>query len=708
MRSGLELCWRQLLMKIESIDLENVRSHVKTRIEFTDGFNCLVGGLGTGKSSTLYAVDFALFGEPIGRSYDYLLREGAETSKIVLKFVQDGKEYTIQRGLKRQGDRIIQDNEQLAFMEGEKILAEIKGDAVAEQLQSVTGIDKDMFRDIIWVRQEHLKDVLNMTPRDRQQKMDQLFGLSDYETAWTNLRPVIRWFESESSSLERDPDVIGIKDLQARRDETVKDLSSKKKELEKARTEISKAEEALKKATERLEALEDVRRRNEKLKQKESQLQARLAGITQSAKRLAEEQEKYEAQTREQKKRLDSLGSELNSHLQKLSAIDLSTNLGVEKLREHAEALKEQISSNLAREESLRTDIGRAKRRIANLEKENTCPLCLQVLGLDYKKQLMERLRNESSENQRLLKKLEKETEGHESQRKLLDSVIQKLQTSQTRMEEVTSQLKTSNTLFEDAQRRLKQSSEEEQMVRKELETLRLGIREFDAAKLEEAQKSQLEAFEQHSSLRHTTQTMEMSITEVSKRLETLEERLNVAQKKVSRLETVRNVLELTQEIRQAYRSIQPRLRGEFVKYLEKVVQQVLDELTGTEGPMVSVKIDENYTPIVEGEDGYERNIMNLSGGERTQLAFAYRLSVGQLIMQWRAGHGLRMLLLDEPTESLGREDGSIDRLAESLARLKTVEQIIAVTHSEGFAEKADHVIRLEKRDSQSIASPER
>jgi len=52
-------------MKIESLELEDIRSHKKTRVDFSDGFNCLVGGLGTGKSSTLYAIDFAFFGEPI-------------------------------------------------------------------------------------------------------------------------------------------------------------------------------------------------------------------------------------------------------------------------------------------------------------------------------------------------------------------------------------------------------------------------------------------------------------------------------------------------------------------------------------------------------------------------------------------------------------------------------------------------------------------
>ena len=65
--------------------------------------------------------------------------------------------------------------------------------------------------------------------------------------------------------------------------------------------------------------------------------------------------------------------------------------------------------------------------------------------------------------------------------------------------------------------------------------------------------------------------------------------------------------------------------------------------------------------------------------------------------MQSRTGHGLYMLLLDEPTESLGREDGSVERLAEAISRLKAIEQIIAVTHNESFAEKAEHVIRIEK-----------
>jgi DNA repair exonuclease SbcCD ATPase subunit len=60
-------------------------------LPFARGFNCLVGGLGCGKSSILYAIDFALVRRPLGRSYDYLLREGAENGKVVLQFTQNGK-----------------------------------------------------------------------------------------------------------------------------------------------------------------------------------------------------------------------------------------------------------------------------------------------------------------------------------------------------------------------------------------------------------------------------------------------------------------------------------------------------------------------------------------------------------------------------------------------------------------------------------------
>jgi DNA repair protein SbcC/Rad50 len=191
-------------------------------------------------------------------------------------------------------------------------------------------------------------------------------------------------------------------------------------------------------------------------------------------------------------------------------------------------------------------------------------------------------------------------------------------------------------------------------------------------------------------------------------RLDETKERIDNAQEKLERMQRIFKIVEILGGIRDAYRSIQPKLRSEFVKVLRNFVQQVLDSLVGGEAPLLNVLIDETYTPYVKSESGVEREVANLSGGERTLLAFAYRLGLGQLIMQSRTGHGLSMLLLDEPTESLGSEDGSIDRLAEAISRFKAIEQIVAVTHSEAFAEKAEHVITLEKEAGISKVSIER
>jgi len=692
-------------MKIESLRLENIRSHEKTVINFTDGFNCLVGGLGTGKSSVLYAIDFALFGEPLGRSYDYLLREGEDRARVILKFSANGKEYAIIRALKRSGNRIAQDMDQLRLFEDGELVAELKSDAVVEQLFSAIGIEKEIFRRLIWIRQEHLKDILNMTPGERQKNLDQLFRLSDYETAWSNLRSVMRWYESERSSLEKDPDVTRLEELKARYTEAVSDQKKKEAELEEVKLKLSETEKRLEEITSRLQELENIRRRNEELRKKEAEIQARISAAEESRRMQKAGIDEQKKRIEELQHLLSSLKEQEDSQREKLGAIGLPKHLTIEQLKAHAEILRDQISTDLGREEVIRSEIKRAAQRISSLAEENRCPLCLQDLRLEYKNSLIKRLYDEISEKKRRLKEFEENVRRLEEAHNLVTEVISNLQTIRTRMENLHEREKSEQKILADYHGRIRETVREITKLRQELAYVHSQIEEFDALKIEEIQKKRDTIFREYASLKSRAQSIEAQKLEISKRIDDLKERLEIAESKISRLEKVKKIIELIQEIRQSYRSIQPKLRGEFIFYLERTVQQILDELSGADRSTIQIKMDENYTPIVKGASGYQRSVSNLSGGERTLLAFAYRLGVAQLLMQWRTGHGLRILLLDEPTESLGREDGSIDRLAESLSRLKTIEQIIAVTHSEEFADKADHVIWLSKEDNRSVVS---
>jgi len=694
-------------VRIKTITLENIRSHLNSTVEFNAGFNCLVGGLGRGKSSILLAIDFALFGEPLARSYEYLLREDSEIGRVSLEFLKNGREYTIHRVLKRSDDRIGQDMEQLKLFEGEKLIAEMKSEAVTEQLRLITGIDRDLFHEVTWMRQEHLKDLLDMPPGQRQKRLDQLFGLSDYEEAWSSIRPILRWYEGESNSLRQDPDIGRIKELQGQYNDAATEFSSKEMELQDLSRRLSEAEGRLKVASANVDDLEDLRRKNEELRREEAKLQERVIAVEDASARLMNEVSNRNSTIKSLEDRLRSHKRQEDDYRKMLQEVGLPPNQTVGQLIEYSEVLISQMSSIQGEREMVDAKIKESTLSIDSLEAKNLCPLCLQPISSDYKQGLFKRLEGEANELKERIDELKSNTQELEGTRMIISSVTSNIQLTLSRIEETEKQLEGERSLLSTASGEFEEMQREEEKDRERLAGLRREIGEFDVSQLDAAQKLRDVAFDDYSKIKYALQTVESQKKEISLRIDALRERLESAEKKVDRLLKVEKILELVKEIRVAYRSIQPKLRSEFITYLERMVQQELDELMGFENTLLNARIDENYTAFVESPDGHERDVSNISGGERTFLAFAYRLGIGQLIMQSRLGHGLNMLLLDEPTESLGREDGSIERLAEAISRLKTVEQVIAVTHSEAFAERADHVIRIDKEDNTSRVSIE-
>jgi len=695
-------------MKIEIVQLENIRSHMKSTVPFAKGFNCLVGGLGCGKSSILFAIDFALFGDPIGRSYEYLLREGADSGKVLVQFIQNGKSYKISRGLKRRGKGISQDFDELKLFKDEKLIASVKSDAVAEQLKAITGLEKELFREIVWVRQEHLKELLDATPRERQKRLDELFGLSDYETAWSNLAGYQREYEGEKKAYEKDPDVVGMEKLNKEYNQTVEEFSLIEIEVQDAAKGLNEAKKALQEADLKLKKLEELKALIEELKRKEAQTLANLTNVEDASASLAEKIEEKKSAAENLKQRLNAMETQIESHNVELKEIGISPDQPIETLRQFLTTFDDQISSLKGEQEAALKNMQIDKKRISSLSAENLCPLCLQPLTEEYKNTLMQRIQEENNERQRTVSQLQQDIEELQQIKNKANAAISNLQVLTPRIEELKTRTNEESKALAELSKEFEEKQKLENELHIQLEGVRGEISKFDISELEAARTRREQTFKQYYSLESELRTKENRKKDLIKRLDEIKERIDQAQHKIKRMEKIVEIMEIIVGIRDAYRSIQPKLRSEFVKVLRNFVQQVFDSLVGGEGPLLNVLVDETYTPYVKSEGGVEREVSNLSGGERTLLAFAYRLGLGQLIMQSRTGHGLSMLLLDEPTESLGREDGSIDRLAEAISRLKAIEQIIAVTHSEAFAEKAEHVIRLEKEAGESKVSVER
>ena len=101
-------CWGWNKMILNSIMLENIRSYNEEVIDFPRGITLFEGDLGSGKSTILMGIEFALFG--LGdQKPGALLATKAEQGSVTLSFTVDKENYEVKRTLKRKGTSISHD-----------------------------------------------------------------------------------------------------------------------------------------------------------------------------------------------------------------------------------------------------------------------------------------------------------------------------------------------------------------------------------------------------------------------------------------------------------------------------------------------------------------------------------------------------------------------------------------------------------------------
>ena len=109
-------------------------------------------------------------------------------------------------------------------------------------------------------------------------------------------------------------------------------------------------------------------------------------------------------------------------------------------------------------------------------------------------------------------------------------------------------------------------------------------------------------------------------------------------------------------------------------------------------------RVDENFTPILE-QDGFEQDFYNLSGGEKTSISFAYRLTLNEMMRKNTESLKSNLLILDEPTD--GFSDTQLTKVKDVLKELNS-EQIILVSHQKELGTYADNSFRISKSDGYS------
>ena len=177
-------------MLLKSVDLHNIRSYDKLHLEFPPGYVLLEGDVGSGKSTILMAIEFALFGLGTVRA-DSLLSKRERRGEVVLAFEVDGVEYEVGRTLTAKDGKVTQDPKGSYFLAGDTREPLTASDLKARVLQVLKFREpanprsqSRVYRYAVYTPQEEIKSILEAS--GREDVIRRAFGVEDYKTAADN------------------------------------------------------------------------------------------------------------------------------------------------------------------------------------------------------------------------------------------------------------------------------------------------------------------------------------------------------------------------------------------------------------------------------------------------------------------------------------------------------------------------------------------
>jgi exonuclease SbcC len=178
-------------MIVDRLRLTNFRSYTQEEVVFSPGVSLFEGDIGSGKSSLLFAVEFALFG-PADVPGDHLLRAGADEGSIELTFRAGGQTYTVGRRMRRDKKGNLQQKD--AYLERGGVREDLSTTQLREAVIQVLGFREvpnprtksQVFRYGVFTPQEEMKAILEQDAEERKQTLRRAFGIEEFKRAREN------------------------------------------------------------------------------------------------------------------------------------------------------------------------------------------------------------------------------------------------------------------------------------------------------------------------------------------------------------------------------------------------------------------------------------------------------------------------------------------------------------------------------------------
>ncbi|MEK6946383.1 MAG: AAA family ATPase [Nanoarchaeota archaeon] len=685
-------------MFLKSIRLNNIRSYEVQNINFPLGSVLLAGDIGSGKSSILLAIEFALFGAKKGELPAYtLLRHGKKEGSVELHLQIENKDVVIKRTLKRSNDDIKQEA-------GYVIINGVKKDGTSEELRAISldllGYPKDLlkkskdlvYRYTVYTPQEEMKQILYESKEARLDTLRKVFNIDKYKRIKENSKIIISALREKKRHLEGF--VIDLdykkKDLEERKKEIV-ELDGRITDLNPKIEDLKKIISEKKKSIEYLEGdIRELTSARKELSVTESNLKIRI----EQNNRLNEEIKKLESQIEDLKKELEGKGTEdLESISKKID--------GKEKEISQAD-LDYRNMAKQARELEVRMEhCSETMRKIQSLD---LCPVCEQKVDEAHKHEInsretekcshyldeIKKIKDEESKLERIKIELKKEMDrlvkeqNHLNITKIKFVNLKEKENSKHEKfglkEKIKKEIGMLNTKKIELGAKIEKYSQTEEKynsVRKEIDGLLPQERflEIEKGKCESAKES----------VKRFIVSIEKEIFEKQK----AKEKLSYLAQLINWIDEFFVNLMSTME-----KHVMVNIHSQFNELFKKWFDILMEDET------LNVRVDEEFTPVIE-QNGYETYVENLSGGEKTSVALSYRLALNKVINDIIVGIKTKdIIILDEPTDGFSTEQ--LDKVRDVLGQLN-MNQVIIVSHESKIESFVQSVIRIEKHGHASV-----
>lgn len=248
-------------MIFNNLKLENIRSHEFTEINFPKGISLFEGDVGSGKSTILMAMEFALFGLGNQRG-DALLRKGSKKGSVLLDFSVENRFYQIKRTLIRSGKDAIRQDKCILGINGKKM--QLSPSETKEKILDILNFKEPpspraqsvIFRYAVYTPQEEMKFILSQKPDIRLQTLRKAFGIEDYKIAAENAITISRLLKNKINYLSGQ--IADLPDKLKSRDELIEGLEEKKANLNVFKEQRDRISIVLKKEKDELEHLKEI------------------------------------------------------------------------------------------------------------------------------------------------------------------------------------------------------------------------------------------------------------------------------------------------------------------------------------------------------------------------------------------------------------------------------------------------------------------